>query len=531
MKKFALFAIVLLPILAYALWPLTSDSWDIKWDDKLIAGKQSYLEEQIPSKPDAPNVLLIIVDDLSLADISMYSKEAPVKTPHMQQLANEGVRFTNAYVTTAICSPSRAAILTGRYPQRFGFEHQMHDRYLRNRMEYFGFKYFIESDPWIPQEPKPVPTKEAIEMQGVPPSEIILAEALKKGGYSTGLIGKWHVGFADFNQPCSMGFDEFYGFNASHSLYAPEGTPGIVDQKIDDDWTDPYIWSGQRIGPHAITIDCNPVTEPKYLTFRIADESIAFMQRHRAHPFFLTASFNAPHTPLQAPEEYVEMYANEPDPVKRVHYAMIKALDDAIGQLLESLENSGLQDETMVFLISDNGGAEYNLTTDNGPYRGGKITDFEGGVKVPMIMKWRGHLPGGVDYTYPVMSLDIFRTVLSATGVPAPQDRIIDGRDLVTSVIDSIPVREQLFWKMGYNSSVRDLRWKLTWNEEFGDTSLYDLINDPFESQDLFGSQPEVQQELFAIHSTWAEELPGPAWPSVIHYSAEEDGRRYWFDN
>jgi arylsulfatase A-like enzyme len=529
-KKITFITIALIPLVAFGLWPLQSDTWDIQWDEDLIAGKADYLNEPVETDSTSPNVLLIVVDDLSLADISVYKDDAPVVTPHIQRIADRGVRFTNAYVTHSICSPSRAAMLTGRYPQRYGFEHQMHDRYLKNRLEYMGFKYFVKSDPWIPQSPKPVPDEEAIEKQGLPPSEITLAEALKKGGYSTGLIGKWHLGYADFNQPCAMGFDEFFGFNASHSLYAPEGTPGIVDQRIEGDWTDPFIWSGQRSGPHAITIDCDPIKEPDYLTFRIAEESIAYMERHKGEQFFLMSSFNAPHTPLQAPEEYVRLYADEPDPVKRVHYAMIKALDDAIGDLLKYLEKSKLNGNTMVILISDNGGAEYNLTTDNGPLRGGKVTDFEGGLKVPMLMQW-SKLPSGVDFSQPVLATDIFTTAINAAGIPQPRDRTIDGADILHSIGDSIKLHDQLFWRKGYNSAVRDSRWKMTWNEQYGDTLLYDLREDPFESNNIFGTQPEVQETLFASHRKWARELPGPAWPSLIDYYYEEDGVRYWFDN
>lgn len=529
-KKIAFITAALILLLAFGLWPLQSDTWDILWDEDLVAGKADYLNEPIEADSLSPNVLLIVVDDLSLADISVYRDDAPVRTPQMQRIADGGIRFTNAYVTHSICSPSRAAILTGRYPQRCGFEHQMHDRYLKNRLEYMGFRYFVNSDPWIPQSPKPVPDEEAIEKQGLPPSEITLAEALKKGGYSTGLIGKWHLGYADFNQPCAMGFDEFFGFNASHSLYAPEGTPGIVDQKIEGDWTDPYIWSGQRSGPHAITLDCDPIKEPDYLTFRIAEESIAYMERHKGENFFLMSSFNAPHTPLQAPEEYVELYVDEPDPVKRVHYAMIKALDDAIGDLLNYLEQSGLGETTMVILISDNGGAEYNLTTDNGPLRGGKVTDFEGGLKVPMLMQWT-RLPSGVDFSHPVMATDIFTTAIRAAGIPLPRDRTIDGADIARAINDSTELHDKLFWRKGYNSAIRDSRWKMTWNEQYGDTLLYDLRDDPFESKNIFGSKPEVQEMLFASHRKWASELPGPAWPSLIDYYYEEDGVRYWFDN
>ena len=531
-RKVILPAIVIVPLAAWLFWPLTSDTWRIETDDKRWEAKQRYLRNGIEPDSSSPNVLLIIVDDLSIADVTLYDEDAPVETPNLNSLAEQGVKFNNAYVTHSICSPSRAAILTGRYPQRFGFEHQMHDRYLKNRMEYFGFKYFVDSDPWVPQWPGSYPDEEAMSKQGLPQSEITLAELMKTVGYATGLIGKWHLGNADFNQPCNMGFDEFYGFNASHSLYAPEGTPGIVDQKIDGDWTDPYIWSGQRNGPHAITRDCNATPDDLYLTFRIANESKAFIDRHREGPFFLVSSFNAPHTPLQAPQEYVDMYNHIDDPVKRVHYAMIKCLDDAIGDLIQHLESSGLVDNTLIFMISDNGGAEYNLTTENGPYRGGKITDFEGGVKVPFVMRYnRRAALNGSTYNYPVSAMDIFSTIVGQTSADLPEYVKYDGVDLLPVVAGNRPAHQYLFWRRGYNASIRDLEWKTTWNTFSGDTMLYDLSADPYERNNLFADRPEVAIQLINQHSKWADDLPGPAWPSVIHFTCVEDDRRYWFDN
>ena len=531
-RKVVLPAIVLLPLAAWLFWPLTSDDWKIERDEMRWEAKQRYLNSSAAPDSNRPNVLLIIVDDLSVADISLYGSAAPVHTPQMNSLAEQGIRFENAYVTHSICSPSRAALLTGRYPQRFGFEHQMHDRYLRNRMEYFGFKYFVDSDPWIPQWPGTYPDANAIEQQGLPQSEITLAEVMQKAGYSTGLIGKWHLGNADFNQPCNMGFDEFYGFNASHSLYAPEGTSGIVDQKIDGDWTDPYIWSGQRTGPHAITRDCNETPDELYLTYRIKNESIDFIDRHRHEPWLLVSSFNAPHTPLQAPEKYVNMYSHVEDPVKRVHYAMIKCLDDAIGELISHLESTAQAENTMIFLISDNGGAEYNLTTDNGEYRGGKITDFEGGIKVPFVMRW-DQLEGvsGQSYDHPTSAMDIFATVVEATRIEYPKNRTFDGLNLIPAVMTDSPVHEYLYWRRGYNASIRDLIWKASWNTYSGDTMLYRIDKDPYESTNVFESNRETALHLISQHEKWAEDLPGPAWPSVIHFTYVEDERRYYFDN
>ena len=515
----------------YLMWPLRSDDFKIEWSQEMLDGKNDYVTSKVDTTGNRPNVLVIMVDDLGVADATLTNKEAPVHTPFLDALADRGVRFTNAYVSHSVCSPSRAAILTGRYPQRFGFEHQMHDRYLRNRLEYYGFKYFIESDPWIPRLPEGVPRQQDIERQGLPPSELTIPEILKTRGYATGLVGKWHLGEEEINEPCAFGFDEFYGFTASHSLYSPEGTPGIVDQKIPGDWTDDYIWSGQRNGAHAIYHDCNEIQEPDYLTFRIAEESIDFMERHADEPFFLMTSFNAPHTPLQAPIEYAEKFAHIEDPVKQVHYAMVAALDDAIGRLSEFMITSGLDSNTLVFFISDNGGAEYNMTTENGDYKGGKITDFEGGLKVPMFMLLPGTVQSNTLYTHPVIAMDIAATIFASTGTKLPSDREYDGVDLAECVLRDRVAHEFLFWRKGYNGAVRNDHWKLSWDAQRGDTLLFDLKSDPAENRNLYTGANELVKDLSVKFDVWSSEMADPLWPALIDYYCEIDGKRYWFDN
>jgi arylsulfatase A-like enzyme len=532
-KPYTLPVIILVALLAYLLWPLQSEEHDLEWDQAMLAGKQAYLEKPAQPSDSVPNVLIIMVDDLSVADIDLYDEAAPVKTPEMNRLAQDGVLFNNAYVTSPVCSPSRAAIITGRYPQRFGYQFQMHDRYLKNRLEYLGFKFFINSDPWVPQWKESVPTAEAIGKQGLPPSEITIAELMQRQGYATGLVGKWHLGVNKENLPCALGFDEFWGFYESHSLYAPEDTPGIVDQKIDDDWTDPYIWSGQRNGPHAIHVNCEEqVEENGYLTFRIAEESIEFMSNHTDQPFFLWTSFNAPHTPLQAPQAYVDKYMHVEDPVKRVHYAMIDALDKSVGSILDYLDEAGLSDNTMVILIGDNGGAEYNLTTENGDYKGGKITQFEGGIKVPFIIRYPPSVPKGKEFNHPVISTDVFVTASLVAGADLPNDRTYDGQNLIPAVNKNEAAHDYLFWQAGLSRSIRSEEWKLSWNGETGDTLLFDIRRDPFERKNLFEQQRATASDLFATHQTWSDELPPPLWPALIYYEfTDDDGHPYFFSN
>lgn len=246
-------AIIILGLFGYLLFPLESDQFEIAFDQEKYWQKLNYLANNSGSPADSgqTNILWILVDDLGMSDTDLYTN-GPVQTPALNSLADEGILFTNAYVSSPVCSPSRAAIATGRYNQRFGFEHQMHERYLKNRLEYYGFRYFIDSDPWVPQYQTQVPPADFLREMGLPKSEITLAEVVKKYGYQTGYIGKWHLGKKDEKAPNQFGFDHFYGFYSSHSLYSPEGTEGIVDQKIPEDFTDQYIWEGQRNDLQAI---------------------------------------------------------------------------------------------------------------------------------------------------------------------------------------------------------------------------------------------------------------------------------------
>jgi len=525
--------IIALVILAfYLLWPLASNEFDIHYDEKAIAEKNEFLSKKTEQgSVSRPNIILITVDDLGMADCSLYG-EGNIQTPHIDRLGAEGIIFDNAYTTSPVCAPSRAALITGRYQQRFGFEFTIHERYLHNRLEYFGFNYFIDSYPWEPRWVAASPDQAAIEKQGLPTSEITLAEYLKKEGYLTGIIGKWHLGYNAEHLPSNFGFDRQYGFFSSHSLYAYEGTPGIADLKIDADWTDPFIWSGQRNKEHAIYKNNVEIHEEKYLTDRITEESIGFMEEEKNAPFFLWVSYNAPHTPLQAPEKYLEMHKDIQDPIKSMYAAMIHSLDDNIGELMKYLTESGLEQDTLIFFISDNGGAEYTMTTDNGRYEGGKNTEFEGGVKVPMIMKWQGVLDSGQRFQPMVSSMDIFSTSLSAADINPMPGRPIDGVNLLPFLQDAVggEPHEYLFWQRGISKALRTSEWKLLFNDKTGDQLLYNLKENKYENPDEFGSNTEIVNQLKDAHAAWRLTHSPPLWPAVIYYIAEKDGKEYYFE-
>ena len=518
----------------YLLWPLKSDGFKITWDEAATAKKHAFLESQqvAPDLSSLPNILLIVADDLGVNDISFYG-QGKVSTPNIDRIGHSGVSFDQAYTASPICSPARASLLTGRYPQRFGFQQQMHDRYLKNRLEYYGFKFLVDADPWYPADMDKVPRKRDIDMQGLPPSEVTLSELLKARGYNTALIGKWHLGSDERNKPCQFGFDYQFGFFDSNSLYAPEGSEGITDQKIEDDFTDQYMWKDGRKGPRAIYRNCEPVEEPEHLTDAITRECISYMRQDQGKPFFIMAAYNAPHTPLQAPDQYVEMFRDEPDPVKRVYYAMIKQLDDNIGELLGELENQGLTGNTMVIFLSDNGGATYTHTTDNGPLRGGKVSDFEGGLSVPFFICWPDSISPGTSFHAPVMTFDIFATLLGAAGLQPPDESATDAANLLRYINkgDSLLPHTHLYWQRGPSKAIRSLEWKVIWNEEYGDTLIYNIEHDPNELNDLFSTHKELARQLILVHQDWSGQLPPPLWPSVIHFREEVDGRDFWFDN
>lgn len=531
-KRLIIVLLILIPILVFLFWPLNSADWKIEEDVNSLDEKSSILSSINSSLDQSkPNIILITVDDLGMADVSLYD-EGDIHTPNIDKLGEQGVVFENAYVTSPVCAPSRAALITGRYQHRFGFEFTMHDRYLKNRMEYLGFKYFIDSYPWEPQWAEAVPSEDDVHQQGLPVSEITIADVLKRQGYQTGIIGKWHLGWSEEKRPSAFGFDEQYGFFMSHSLYSPEGTEGIVDQKIEDDWTDPYIWSGQRNGPHAIHKNYVEIEENGYLTDRITDESIAFINSHKEEPFFLWTSYNAPHTPLQAPAEYLDKFKHIEDPIKRIYRAMISKLDDEIGRFMQYLSDNNLENNTLVFFISDNGGAEYTYTTDNGKYEGGKNTEFEGGIKVPMIIRWTGTLPAKQRFKSMVSSMDIFPTSIAAADPKTSIDRALDGVNLLPYLMDSIQENPHnyLFWQRGISKAVRSNEWKLMVNDKSGQKLLYNLIENRYETPEESAKYPEIVQGLEQEYQKWATTHKKPLWPPVVYFYAEKDGKEYGFE-
>jgi arylsulfatase A-like enzyme len=273
------------------------------------------------------------------------------------------------------------------------------------------------------------------------------------------------------------------------------------------------------------------VEEDRYLTDVLTDEAISFIDRSKSQPFFLYLPYNAPHSPLQAPREYHNQFSEIKDPTKRIYAAIIKRLDDEVGRLMHYLDSTGLADNTLVFFLSDNGGAVYNGTTDNAPYKGGKLTNFEGGIRIPFMMKWKNHIKPGTVYHPPVISLDIFSTIASVVGIDLPEDRKFDGVDLLPYINDEMiaPPHEKLLWRSEFNKAIRKGEWKMMLNEYTNNNLLYKITEDSIESKNLYDLRPDVTKELNAEIDTWEKELVEPLWPRVVNYVYKDKDGKYVF--
>lgn len=496
-----------------------------------LEGKISYLHDigQSNNVKEGPNIVIIVADDLGKNDLKLYSGEG-LDTPHISQLAAEGIIFTEAYSTSAVCNPSRAGLITGRYQQRFGNERQIMGRYARNKLEFFIFKNFVNTSPLQLIEPWYTSSETELRKQGLPESEISLFEAFHSAGYRTGCIGKWHLGYNEPFLPHNKGVDEFYGFYEAFSLYEPKGSKEVVNHKHRI-FQNKMIWRQKRKGPSAIVRNGEVVEEKEYLTTRIAEEARQFIKQHEKDPFLLYVPFSAPHTPFQAPLSYYDRYSYVQDKNKRVYYAMIAALDDAIGEIMDQVRESGIENNTLIFFCSDNGGATYTGATENGDLKGGKMTHFEGGLNVPFIMKWKGTLTAGGQYHEPVSLMDIFTTSLLSCHIPPPAFVPIDGVDLfpfLSGEKEQVP-HEYLFWKTDFNKSVRNGKWKLLVNARDSMMILYDLETDKQENYNLQASHSKELEHLLAKLAEWEQELRPPLWPGVMEYEEEFDGVKMRF--
>lgn len=412
-----------------------------------------------------PNIIVILADDLGYADIGVHGcKDVP--TPHIDRIAARGVRFTEAYSNGSFCTPTRAALISGRYQHRYGIE----------------------------------------DLGGPLPAQAnTLPQRLKAAGYVTGMVGKWHLGSTEGFTPVDRGFDEFFGFVGGGHLYVPQA-------RAQGEYNAPILRNRE------------PVNETRYLTDAFGEEAAAFVDRQResTRPFFLYLAFNAVHAPLQATEKYKTRFAGITDAKRQTYAAMLSAMDDAIGLVLAKLEETGRLNQTLVIFTNDNGGPTTRNAVNgslNTPLRGSKCETFEGGIRVPLLIQWPGMLGAAMTYPKPAISFDITATALTAAGADMSD---IDGVDLIPFIKGdkaSTP-HEVLFWRsrtMSNNYAARQGDWKYVHSTE-GDAApgpkqrpardmLFHLASDPREERDLSAENPSKLAELKKLYTGWSEEV------------------------
>lgn len=407
-----------------------------------------------------PNILLIVADDIGYGDVGFQGCQ-DIPTPHIDGIAAGGVQFTNGYVTAPVCSPSRAGLLIGRYQQRFGHE-------------------------FNPGPAKPTDLAEG----GLPLSESTIADALKATGYTTAAIGKWHLGTSKPFWPLRRGFDEYYGFLGANHPYRPA--------------TD--------VAP--IFRDNKEVAAPAHLTQAFGAEAAAFIKRQTDKPFFLYLAFSAAHTPLQPDKKHLARFKAIAAPRRRAYAALISGMDDAIGEALEALRAAGKESNTLVIFFSDNGGPQAANGSSNAPLRGDKLTLWEGGIRTPFAIQWKGKILAGGTYHQPVISLDAAATAAAAAGAKlGGPERPIDGVDLLPYLQGQTkePPHHTLYWRFGTQHAVRQGDYKLLQFAQ-GQSQLYDLRADVSERNDLASAHPDIVTRLVAAYDAWNSELIDPLW-------------------
>lgn len=433
-----------------------------------------------------PNIVVILADDLGYGELGCQGNPE-IPTPSIDSIAVRGVRFTNGYVSAPNCSPSRAGLLTGRHQTRFG--HEFNPIGARNE------------EPGI----------------GLPLRETTFVERLHDAGYATALVGKWHLGGTAPFHPQRRGFDYFYGFLHEGHFFVPppwDGVTTMLRRKSLPGGERGRVRAGSVIysthmghdeppydADNPILRGGQPVDEPQYLTDAITREAVDFVRRSAEQPFFLLVSYNAVHSPLQGADRYMRQFESIPDIHRRIFAAMLANLDDGVGRILEALRAAALEENTLLFFLSDNGGPTRELTSSNKPLRGGKGDVYEGGLRVPFLVQWPARLPQGVEEHRPVISLDIAATALDVAGAGGEAE--LDGVNLTPYLASGENGRphEELYWRQGRRVAVRVGDWKLLRNSrtDVEAWELYDLASDPGETRNLIEEESQRAASLQSV--------------------------------
>jgi len=466
-----------------------------------------------PANERPPNVIVIMIDDMGINDVSSYGAGMPeLPTPQIDRLATEGMRFDRGYSANATCAPSRAALMTGRYPFRFGYEFTPTPGNMAKVAS-------MMADP-TRQHPTIVHPERAKDIAdfnqlGMPPSELTIAELLKPAGYHSVHIGKWHLGGTPETRPNNQGFDETLFMESG--LHLKEDDPQSVNSKQDFDPIDKFLWPNMR---YAASYNGGEWFEPKgYLADYYTDEAIQVIEANQHRPFFLYLAHWGVHTPLQAlKSDYDAMPATLPHR-QRVYAAMVRSIDRSVGRILDALKARGLDENTLVIFTSDNGAPGYIGVPDvNKPYRGFKLTFFEGGIRVPYLARWPQKIAAGSRFPHPVSGIDLMPTIAAAAGVALPTDRVFDGVDLFAQlgVAEPTPPHEALFWRDGEYQAVIAGGWKLQVAQRPAKSWLFHLDTDPTEQRNLADQQPQKLAEMQALLAEHNRGMSAPLWPSFI---------------
>jgi len=494
-----------------------------------IAKNQPVIWPQGPSAANKspaqrrPNIILIVVDDMGFNDISLYNGAgtSTLATPNIDALAQQGVVFNNGYAANAVCAPSRASIMTGRYSTRFGFE----------------FTPIFKLGPtifnWMQQlEPQALPmlidtetakTLPDITSLGMPASEFTIAELLQQQGYYTAHIGKWHLGSVGDMRPEKQGFDD--SLELAGALYLPEDHPNVVNAKQEKEAIERMVWA---TGRYAARFNGGKPFAPKgYVTDYYTEQALNVIDANQHRPFFMYLAHWGVHNPLQATKQDYQALAHIKDHGQRVYAAMIRALDRSVEKINQKLKQSGLDENTLIVFTSDNGGANYiHLADINKPYRGWKLSHFEGGTHVPFMAKWPAKIKAGTQFDKAIHHIDIFATLRAAAGAEQTLDRKIDGVNLLPFINgdNSAAPHQTLFWRQGQQQTVLHQSWKLirAAQPELGPDAhykhwLFNLANDPTEKNNLAAQQPNKVKELEELLARHNAEQAKPLWPSVIN--------------
>ena len=429
-------------------------SWDNHWWAVVLVGILISPCESARAADKKPNFLVILSDDVGWAEYGFQGgKDIP--TPHIDSIAKHGVRFAQGYVSGPYCSPTRAGLMTGRYQTRFGHEFNS-----------------------------------VAQRSGLKLTEKTIAERLKPLGYSTCAVGKWHLGAGAEYRPLKRGFDEFFGTLANTPYYHPTQ---FVDSRVSPD------------------VQAVP-DDSFYTTDAYGDRVVDWLGKQQDQPWFMYVPFNAQHGPLQAPQKYLDRFPQIQDEKRKTFAAVMSAMDDAIGRVLGKIREMGEEENTVIVFFSDNGGPTAQTTSSNLPLRGSKATTWEGGVRVPFCMQWKGKIPADKTYESPIIQLDLLPTFLAAAGAEINPEWKLDGVNLLPYLTGEKAGQphETLYWRFGQQWAIRHGNMKLVVARGGGaEPELYNLTSDASESKNLAGEQPDKVKELLALYEKWnAEQEP-----------------------